>query len=256
MKFFTFGITDIGLEKQQNQDSYLIKVANTSIGQVSFAVICDGMGGLEHGEIASATVVKAFEDWFDLHFPNLIKFGMTKEILEQQWINLIRELNERISAYGDNKGISLGTTVCAILITQVSYYCVNVGDSRAYLIDDSNIVQITKDQSIVQRKIDMGIITEEQAHDDSERSVLLQCVGCSHEVCPDFYEGIPYSNQTYMLCSDGFRHEISPDEIQCALAPYQLTSIEDMEYNSKNLIELNKKREETDNITTVLVRTY
>lgn len=256
MKYITFGKTDIGSEKEQNQDSFLIKRANTSIGEIALAVLCDGMGGLEQGEVASSTVIRKFDDWFICSLPNLIRFGLRGEILNQQWSNMIKELNVQIANYGDSINISLGTTVCALLLTNEHYYCINVGDSRAYQISDELMIQITKDQSLVQRKIDQGLITEEQANNDPDRSVLLQCIGSSPEVKPDFYEGNIAPNEIYMLCSDGFRHEISFQEIHQMLMPSTLTSIEQMDRNTTYLIDLNKEREETDNITTILIRTY
>lgn len=256
MNYIIFGKTDIGLEKEQNQDSFLLKRANTSGGEIALAVLCDGMGGLEQGEVASSTVIKAFDNWFSTTLPNLIKFGLKGEILNQQWSNMIKELNIQIGNYGDSINISLGTTICAILLVNDRYYCINVGDSRAYQITEEDIYQITKDQSLVQRKIDQGLITGEQANMDPDRSVLLQCVGSSSEVEPDFYEGTTSPNETYMLCSDGFRHEISSQEIHQMLAPNVLTSIKQMDVNIKYLIDLNMQREETDNITTILVRTY
>lgn len=256
MKYITFGKTDIGLEKEQNQDSFLLKRANTSLGEIALAVLCDGMGGLEQGEVASSTVIRTFDNWFMTSLPNLIRFGLTGELLNQQWSNIIKDLNVQIGNYGDSINISLGTTICAMLFVNDKYYCINVGDSRAYQITNDSIYQITKDQSLVQRKIDQGLITEQQANEDPDRSVLLQCIGSSPEVEPDFYEGITSPNETYMLCSDGFRHEISSQEIYQMLAPNILTSIEQMDMNTKYLIDLNMQREETDNITTILVRTY
>ncbi len=256
MNYITLGKTDIGLEKEQNQDSFLIKRANTSIGEIALAVLCDGMGGLEHGEVASSTVVKAFDNWFANSLPNLIKFGLQGYILNQQWSNMIKNLNVQIANYGDSINKSLGTTVCSVLIIDKHYYCINIGDSRAYKITDEAIYQITKDQSLVQRKIDQGLITEEQANNDPERSVLLQCIGSSPDVEPDFYEGSVFPNETYMLCSDGFRHEINSQEIHQMFSPNVLTNIEQMDTNTQYLIKLNMDREETDNITVILIRTY
>ncbi len=256
MNFIIFGKTDIGIEKDKNQDSYLIKRAKSSMGELAFGVLCDGMGGLEQGELASSTVINAFDDWFLNDLPNLINFGFNKELLQQQWTTLIKNLNIKISEYGNSCDISIGTTICAILVTQNNFYCVNVGDSRAYIIDDDYIYQVTKDQSLVQRKIDQGIITEEQANFDPDRSVLLQCIGSSPYVDPDFFEGEVSQNEVFMLCSDGFRHEVLAREIHDSFMPSKLTSIEDMERNAQYLIDLNKQREESDNITTILIRTY
>lgn len=255
MNFLTSAVTDIGISKQTNQDSLLIKTANTKIGKVILGVICDGMGGLSKGELASATVIQAFNDWFSTRLPQLIELGMEDNLLRTQITELIRQQNQTIMNYGKSVGINLGTTVCAILITEDRYCCVNVGDSRCYEITDE-YVQMTKDQTLIQREIDYGILTPEQAKTDPRRSVLLQCVGSNEVVNPDFYFGTPKNNATYMLCSDGFRHEITPEEIQQKFHPNTLLSKEQINSNAIDLIELNKNRGETDNITTLIIRTY
>ena len=91
---------------------------------------------------------------------------------------------------------------------------------------------------------------------DSRRSVLLQCVGASDEVYPDMFFGATHGNAVYMLCSDGFRHEISADEIYEKLNPNVLLDEYQMNTNAEALIELNKARGETDNISVALVRTF
>lgn len=255
MNFLTSAITDVGISKQTNQDSLLLKSANTKIGNIVLGVICDGMGGLSKGELASATVIKAFSDWFNTKLPQLIEYGIEDDLLVRQLTNLIREQNQLVMNYGKSAGINLGTTVCAILITEDRYCCVNVGDSRCYEISD-DYIQMTKDQTLVQREIDYGILTPEQAKVDPRRSVLLQCVGCNENVNPEFCFGTPKPNATYMLCSDGFRHEITEEEIKSKLHPNLLLNKDNINTNAIELIELNKSRGETDNITTLIIRTY
>ena len=99
-------------------------------------------------------------------------------------------------------------------------------------------------------------MTPEQAEVDPRRSVLLQCVGASDTVRPDFFVGTPKTNATYMLCSDGFRHEITPQEIFDKMQPDVLLDDAAMNQNTVELIELNKQRNERDNISVVLVRTF
>ena len=130
-----------------------------------------------------------------------------------------------------------------------------MGDSRAYEIKE-NVKQITEDQTLIQREISQGRLTEEEAKVDPRRSVLLQCIGASEVVSPAMYYGEVKLNATYMLCSDGFRHEITKEEIYEALNPEVLTDINIMDNNTKYLIEADKERQEKDNISVVLVRTF
>jgi serine/threonine protein phosphatase PrpC len=99
-------------------------------------------------------------------------------------------------------------------------------------------------------------MTPEEAETDSRRSVLLQCVGASDEVYPDMFFGEVAHNAIYMLCSDGFRHVITPQEIFDKFQPGALLNDGDMNRNTLELIELNKQRMERDNISVVLVRTF
>lgn len=109
MQVLTALHTDVGIRKQTNQDSLLLKVAQTSVGKVVLAVVCDGMGGLEKGELASATVISAFSKWFDNDLPPLLQNHNWNEI-QARWNLLLKEQNQRIGEYGKRLNINLGTT--------------------------------------------------------------------------------------------------------------------------------------------------
>lgn len=102
----------------------------------------------------------------------------------------------------------------------------------------------------------MGHMTEQEAEQDSRRNVLLQCVGASDEVYPDMFFGDVQTNAVYMLCSDGFRHEITPNEIFEKLQPGALLDEYAMQDHAQALIDTNKQRQERDNISVALVRTF
>ena len=255
MNFIVSARTDIGITKTTNQDSLSVKVANTAQGRMVFAVLCDGMGGLDKGEVASASVVRTFDNWFYNSLPQLCTVPIEDSVIREQWNNIVTEQNNTIKTYGARQGVKLGTTVVVMLITQNRYYILNVGDSRAYEIRE-NLKQITNDQTFVAREIALGNMTEEQALTDDRRNVLLQCVGASEEVYPDMFFGDVLPGSVYMLCSDGFRHEVSADEIFEKLNPNVLLDENMMNVNSDILIELNKARKERDNISVLTVRTF
>ena len=162
MNFIVSARTDIGLTKTTNQDSLSMRVVNTSLGRMVFAVLCDGMGGLDKGEVASASVIRAFDDWLKRDFPKLCSVPIEDSVIREQWNDIVNEQNNKIKAYGACHGVRLGTTVVAMLLTQNRYYILNVGDSRAYEISDG-IKQITDDQTFVAREVALGNMTEEQA---------------------------------------------------------------------------------------------
>ncbi|MEG2429882.1 MAG: serine/threonine-protein phosphatase, partial [Oscillospiraceae bacterium] len=144
--------------------------------------------------------------------------------------------------------------VVVMLITQTNYYILNVGDSRAYEISDK-LYKLTADQTVVAKEILQGKLTVEQAKVDPRRNVLLQCVGASNIVNPDVLVGKTKLDSIYMLCSDGFRHEITPQEIQQAFNPNILLDKQSMTNNAEKLIELNKTRLEKDNISVITIKT-
>ncbi len=255
MEYIAAYHTDVGISKKTNQDSLAIKVVETQKGKVAFAIVCDGMGGLSKGELASKEVIMAFSDWFDNTLVDDInKDGLNEERLVSQWNNIIQTQNKRLGEYGEKNNIMLGTTVSAILLYENDYYIVHVGDSRVYCLTDK-VLQLTKDQTFIAREIAAGRMTVEQSKTDPRRSVLLQCVGASQVVEPEFVKGHALENAVYMLCSDGFRHQISEQEMMEKIGPSIVKTEQDIEFGCRYLTETVKNRKETDNITVAVVKT-
>lgn len=255
MNFLISATTDIGIAKSTNQDSLSVKILNTAQGRMVFAILCDGMGGYDKGEVASASVIRAFDNWVKNDLPILCNAPIEDYVLRAQWEKIVTEQNESIKLYGARQGVRLGTTAVVMLITEKRYYILNVGDSRAYELSD-NIYQLTTDQTFIAREIALGNMTVEEAMQDERRNVLLQCIGASDSVYPEMFFGDTKQNAVYMLCSDGFRHEITPQEIFERLQPGMLLDNNMMNVNATALIELNKQRQERDNISVALVRTF
>ena len=232
----------------------MVHQAQTEQGMVLLAVLCDGMGGLAKGEVASACMIRAFSAWFQEDFPRLLYSGLQSEELCASWDTMVQTVSRQIMDYGESLHVSMGTTCVALLIVNHTYYIMNIGDSRIYLISD-NIYQLTKDQTYVQREMDAKRMTYEQSLVDPQRSVLLQCIGASDVVVPDYYFGDAAPGQCFLLCCDGFRHVIDPEEIYRYLNPQASTDSKTMEDNLHFLTDLNKQRNETDNITAALIKT-
>lgn len=255
MNFMVSSYTDVGLRKKTNQDSLLLEIADSAYGKIAFGVVCDGMGGFAKGELASSALIKGFKEWFDNRFVNLIEEGFSEANLRSDWNQIIQTQNDLIQNYGQKNGIRLGTTLAAILIYNGIYYIVNVGDSRIYQIMPDRLLQITKDHTFIQREIDAGRMTKEEALVSDQRSVLLQCVGASEEIYPDFFSGPITGNEIFLLCCDGFVHVITDEEFLQYLNPNLLVNEDAMTEYSKYLVELNKYRNELDNITVGLIKT-
>lgn len=255
MNFLISASTDTGLVKKNNEDSLLVKRIRTNQGNMVLAVVCDGMGGLAKGEVASASVIRAFNEWLYNNLPSLCNYPIEDKTLFEEWREIVIHQNEKIMNYGKQRGVNLGTTVVAMLITEEKYFVMNVGDSRAYEISDS-LCLLTHDQTVVANEVQAGRMTEEEAENDPRSHVLLQCVGASNTVEPEFVCGSVRQDAVYMLCSDGFRHTLSPEEIFENLGAAQMTAPEIMKTHEVALIRLAMDRQEKDNISVVSVRTY
>ncbi len=255
MNFIAAADTDVGIRKTTNQDSLTLKIADTKYGQILLAVICDGMGGLSKGELASAVVIRAFSKWFEKKFPSIVNSNvkLSDELIKNEWLSIVNTENEKLRNYGAEHGVRLGTTITALIAWDNHYIVMNVGDTRAYKITDS-LMQITNDQTFVAREVAMGRMTREEALVSPQRNILLQCIGVTAVVSPDFFTGEFEAGTSFMICSDGFRHLVTPQEILNEFRPRSLGDGMDMKRRIRNLIELNKVRMEADNITSLLVK--
>lgn len=240
--------SDAGIVKKVNQDSISVKVIETEKGQCLMGILCDGMGGLSEGELASTTCVRTFMDWFDQNVEQLINRNDWADYTQQSFDEMIQELNVRIGRYGIKNGINLGTTLLAFLSIGKEYLIVNVGDSRAYRAREA-FEQITKDQTVVALEVEKGTLTKQEAEVDKRRNILLQCVGASKVVVPDFFRGNIMETDAFLFCSDGFRHVLSEEEMENDLSLSNYRGTDHMQQNLVQCVETIKGRGERDNIT-------
>lgn len=251
MRYLVTADSDVGIVKKTNQDSICAFHANSPVGEIVMAIVCDGMGGLTKGELASATVVRAFSNWFQTKLKyELVKLDM--QVIAGKWELMLKELNIKIMSYGKQYQTSLGTTFTGILIIGDAYTAVHVGDTRLYYIG-AEMQQLTEDHTVVAQKIRRGEITQDQAETDHQRNVLTQCIGASPRIIPQILFGT-VSDGTYLLCSDGFRHKISALEIQRAFQKNMLSTPSQMHAQAKKMILTVKQRQERDNISALLIR--
>ena len=227
MHFLTAIHSDIGTVKKVNQDSLCLKVAQSKSGEVVLAVVCDGLGGLSKGELASKTVIEYFSKWFENVLPQRLHDGIVFKDIAGEWKQSIVHLNEKINAYGEKHNVQLGTTIVAAL-------CV--------------------DKHMIAKELQEGKLTAQQAENDPRKSTLLQCIGASPEVKPDFFEMDLSSGTVLLLCSDGFRHEVLPQEFLGVLKSSVLLDETIMKTTLIDLTELNKQRGEKDNISSILIK--
>lgn len=252
MKLSFIAETDVGISRSTNQDSVLVKHASYNGKEVLMAIVCDGMGGLSKGELASATVIREFSKWFDEQLPYELE-APDMVVIGGKWTVMLKNLNLRILEYAKKNNCNMGTTFSGILFAEDKNLIVHVGDTRVYRID-SKMTQLTTDQTFIAREISRGTISPEKAKTDKRRNMLLQCVGASATVDPQVIIG-DTEKGAYLVCSDGFRHEVTEEEMFESLNPVNLMNKKMMHSNTRYLIETVKQRNERDNISAVLIKT-
>lgn len=245
--------TDVGIKKKTNQDSLMIKVTEYEDGEVLLAAVCDGMGGLDKGELASATLIRALETWFSNNYLEQEKPFHKQEVCDE-WKQLFEETNQKLMRYGEENGVQLGTTVTVALVFSNGQYLIgHVGDTRAYRIG-SQMLQLTEDHTLIAREMKRGNLTPEQAAVDTRRNVLLQCIGVNEYIEPQFVDGNLQKEEEILLCSDGFRHAVTSEEIFRMLQTGEMSGENRMKWALQELVEENKRRNETDNISAILIK--
>ena len=156
--------------------------------------------------------------------------------------------------YGERSHIQIGTTVTAVLLSSDgTYLAEHVGDTRIYRVS-SRIEQMTEDHTLVAREVRRGKMTAWQAEHDARKNVLLQCIGVNEYFDPQFLQGRLRRGEELLLCSDGFRHRVSDEEIRKAVSPDQMDDEDTMKQTLVQLVEQNKERQETDNISAILIK--
>ena len=259
MRYIFCAESDKGIRKPINQDAVVVKEGVYHKTPILMAAVCDGMGGLEHGEKASSMLVDMLDQWFEKELPKLISFTKERGLrldrtMKYSLKTVIREANKKIREFGQERDIKCGTTVTVLVLYEDRYYILNVGDSRIYVFRN-HLYQLTSDQTVVQRLIDLGELDEVSAEKHPERSKLLQCVGVQEKVSPVFSNGEAFANDIYLLCSDGLRHKIRKREMEDVFRTERPRSCEQLSDMCSYFVSENMRRQETDNLSCVLVRT-
>lgn len=243
----------MGIVKDTNEDSYLVKLAEGVDGnRAALAVVCDGVGGLAKGELASASVVRAFSKWFDFFLAHF-SAGIEPDKVKQQWSEILELYNRKITEHGEKTGAKLATTFsCLLLYGEGMYIIGHIGDSRIYSIT-SQIEALTYDHTVTATAVRLGRMTEAEALTAPGSNVLTKCIGSEMKPDVDFITGRAAPWQAFLLCSDGFRNRNTADELYAWLRPASASDAGAMKSAIDTLIQQCKNRGEKDNITAILV---
>lgn len=253
MGFITGVYTDIGSYRESNQDSCCVMEAETIRGKVIMAIVCDGMGGLAKGEVASASVIRAFEDWFTNNLPYDLKRNTLSEI-KDVWVEMIHRISDKIKTYEARENLLMGTTFSGILIVENELIWVHAGDSRIYYMDDYGIRKITTDHTAAEREVRRGNLKPEEVPFSKLRSKLTQCIGASKVLEPECGEFTVTPGDAFLICSDGFYHKVSKEEIYAEVHEKAHETDESLKSTCVNAVRTAMARGEKDNITVVTVK--
>lgn len=247
MKVKSYGLSNVGMKRSQNEDSYLV---NDDIG---LYVVADGMGGHLGGEYASRLTVSTIEEVVSrLSNPEATQIhGVNGEtnIYGERLRFAISEASKRVfeQAHYDETLKGMGTTTVAILLDRKNAHVANVGDSRAYLIRDNEIEQITEDHSLVSEQIKAGLISPEDARGHRFKNIITRSVGYQEEVQSDLVVEELQEGDKFLLCSDGLSNMLQDDDLLDIVDHYALKEA------CEKLILLANQRGGDDNITAVLI---
>ncbi len=192
-----YGKTDVGRVRVSNQDAFGILQLDKDVW---FAVVCDGMGGANAGNIASATATEMITEYVKRSYREGLSMDQYVTLLQ----NAIRSANIAVFDLSQKKTeySGMGTTVVAVIIAESNFAVAHVGDSRAYIIG-KDIHQITRDHSVVQNLIESGELTPEEAKKHPRKNVITRALGISDDICPECNIFELDDTQTLLLCSDG-----------------------------------------------------
>jgi protein phosphatase len=257
-----FGRTDVGRTREHNEDAFVVADLSADNATLqpevrthvagpkgSLFMVADGMGGAAAGEIASAmatdTVLQELrETW-------LVSSDGDSESFARAIKQAAKTANERINQFAGShpEYRGMGTTATIAGLLGDTLYLAQVGDSRAYLVRDGVAIQITKDQSLMQKLVEAGELTEEEAEHSDRRNIILQALGPETSIKVDLTHQAIRRGDTLVLCSDGLSTQIGKDEIaRIVVGEPDLTAA------CRALIDRANENGGPDNITVILAR--
>lgn len=243
--------TDVGRRREHNEDSYLtMQIERCHLDKVetlSILAVADGMGGHAAGEVASRLCLQVFmsnllpsvNEWLNFGEPNW------SEAMETAFVEANRQVFAEAQAMRNN----MGTTLTAVVLCGNKAIFANVGDSRGYLLQSGKLKQITKDHSLVQRLVDTGVLTPEQARWHPQRNIITQAIGIDPSVQVDIFEVTLLPGDLVLLCSDGLVDMVEDSEIERVLMSEPTVNAA-----AQTLVRLANEAGGEDNITVIVAK--
>lgn len=240
-----WGLTDVGLVRKENQDAYAVRRGAATDHVI--CVVCDGMGGPAGGCLASHIAVNTFVEELE----KMLAPDMTLEQLQEASSKAVSEANKaiRTEAAKSEEYRDMGTTlVSAVSCGEQAVIC-NVGDSRAYHITHDGITRITRDHSLVERMVERGDITAEEARRHPSRNLITRALGPDVVAECDNYVCSLKSGEYLLLCTDGLIDTVTDQEML-----FEVIHGDQVATCLNRLLDISKSRGASDNVTAVLMQ--
>ena len=238
----TLGASHPGRVRPNNQDAF---VCGMLTEKTAFAVVCDGMGGVSGGNIASSIAVRLIADRLIDGYRENASSDAVQALLEEAVAQANAEVFEAAMENTELRG--MGTTLVAAIANEKQAFICHVGDSRAYMIRGRSIEQITRDHSIVQDMVEQGTITAEQARTHPQKHFLTRAIGVESQVNSDFAVCAFPTDGLLLLCTDGLTNMVETEMIQSLVRTFPVEEIPNKLINTANLAG------GSDNITVVAI---
>lgn len=217
-------------------------------------IVCDGMGGLAYGEIASETVVLVFSEWFEEEFRYIVPTDGLAQSISRQWYYLVKKSEDAVHSYSIEKGEGMGTTLSLLLIVEGRYFALQVGDSRIYKVCAEGVQQITTDHSYVMSMVEQGLMTVDEACVSKRKNELTRCIGMGEFSEADFFQGDVSTGDSFLLSSDGFHGGLVTDRINALLLELGQMNAHNAKARVAAAIEQKKSDGEKDNLSAIFVK--
>lgn len=234
--------SDVGVTRNHNEDYFM--VGEFPDGAV-WAVVCDGMGGRNGGNIASESAVKMIADKFNRSY----HIGMNDNSIRNLILTSVEAANIAVfsKALHDSSLSGMGTTVVVAIIRDGTLYFASVGDSRLYVVNAESINQMTTDHSVVQMMVDSGEISPDEARDHPQKNVITRALGVDDRVKADYFQEDVHPGDIILLCTDGLSNFVDNSGI------HKLCNTENKYVFADILVDEANKNGGGDNITVVTI---
>jgi protein phosphatase len=240
----SWGLTDPGCVRTQNQDAYTIEKLDR---HTLLCVVCDGMGGAKSGNIASTLALDVFVQEVKRNYNSTMDMEAVDQMLERAVKLSNFTVYDQSRQFPEFEG--MGTTLVAALIRGKSATVVNVGDSRVYRVNGDGISQITTDHSLVELMLRRGELTQEQARNFPGKNYITRAIGTEPTVKCDIFHQELKRGDSLLLCSDGLTNLMDDQEIL-----FEIVYGDSMNQCCQRLLTIAKNRGAPDNVTSILVQ--